>query len=113
MKNGPRKSKTKTTMTEREILRQQDLNGQRSFYLVLVGKFLHACGNGAFALSRATGYRVRRKQRKWGEVLVVGFPADRLDLVRQQLRDAGGRRVKAVVRMGDSVYAGKRNSLRA
>ena len=45
-------------MTEQEILRLQEVNGQRSFYLVLVGKFLHACGNGAFALSRATGYRV-------------------------------------------------------
>ena len=48
-------------MTEQEILRLQEANGQRSFYLVLVGKFLHACGNGAFALSRATGYRVVRK----------------------------------------------------
>ena len=90
MKNGPRKSKTKTTMTEREILERQEQTGNREYLLVLVGSFLHAYGNGAFALSRVTGYRVRRKQRKWGEVLVVGFPADRLDLVRQQLRDAGG-----------------------
>ena len=77
-------------MTEQEILRLQEANGQRSFYLVLVGKFLHACGNGAFALSRATGYRVVRKQRKWGEVLVCGFPIDRFDLVRDRIRDAGG-----------------------
>jgi len=100
-------------MTEQEILRLQEANGQHSFYLVLVGKFLHACGHGAFALSRATGYRVRRKQRRWGEVVVCGFPIDRFDQVRQQLRDAGGRRVKAVMRMGDSVYARKRNNLRA
>ena len=58
--------------------------------MVLVGSFLHAYGNGAFALSRVTGYRVRRKQRKWGEVLTCGFPAIHFDLVRQQLRDAGG-----------------------
>ena len=100
-------------MTEQEILRLQEVNGQRSFYLVLVGKFFHACGNGAFALSRATGYRVVRKQRRWGEVVLCGFPIDRFDLVRDRIRAAGGRRVKAVVRMGDSAYAGKRNSLRA
>ena len=100
-------------MTEREILERQEQTDNREYLLVLVGSFLHAYGNGAFALARVTGYRVIRKQRKWGEVLVVGFPADRLDLVRQQLRDAGGRRVKAVVRMGDSAYARKRNNLRA
>lgn len=77
-------------MTEQEILRLQEANGQRSFYLVLVGKFLHACGHGAFALSRATGYRVMRKQRKWGEVMVCGFPIDRFDQVRDRIRDAGG-----------------------
>lgn len=72
------------------MLRQQEANGQQSFCLVLVGKFLHACGCGAFALSRATGYRVMRKQRKWGEVMVCGFPIDRFDLVRDRIRDAGG-----------------------
>ena len=92
MKNGPRESHQKnvTIMTEQEILRQQEANGQQSFYLVLVGKFFHACGCGAFALSRATGYRVMRKQRKWGEVMVCGFPIDRFDLVRDRIRDAGG-----------------------
>jgi len=77
-------------MTEQEILRQQELNGQRSFLLVLVGRFLHAYGNGAFALSRTTGYRVMRKQRKWGEVLTCGFPIDRFDQVRDRIREAGG-----------------------
>ena len=76
-------------MTEREILDRQEQTGNQQFLLVLVGSFLHAYGNGAFALARVTGYRVRRKQRKWGEVLVVGFPIAQLDLVRQQLRDAG------------------------
>lgn len=93
MKNGPRESHKKNViniMTEQEILRLQEANGQRSFYLVLVGKFFHACGCGAFALSRATGYRVMRKQRKWGEVMVCGFPIDRFDLVRDRIRDAGG-----------------------
>ena len=77
-------------MTEREILDKQEQTGNQEYYLMLVGSFLHAYGNGAFALARATGYRVLCKQRKWGEVLTVGFPASRLDLVRQRVRDAGG-----------------------
>ena len=100
-------------MTEREILDRQEQTGNQQFLLVLVGSFLHAYGNGAFALSRVTGYRVRRKQRRWGEVVLCGFPIDRFDLVRDRIRAAGGRRVKAVVRMGDSAYARKRNNLRA
>ena len=45
-------------MTEKEILQQQESNGQTAFYLMAVGMFYHAYGCGAFALSRATGYRV-------------------------------------------------------
>ena len=52
----------------------QEANGNEEFYLMLIGKFLHAYGHGAFALARATGYRVRRKPRKGGEVLTCGFP---------------------------------------
>lgn len=77
-------------MTEREILERQEQTDNREYLLVLVGSFLHAYGNGAFALSRATGYRVMRKQRRWGEVVVCGFPIDRFDLVRDRIRDAGG-----------------------
>ena len=54
-----------------------------------VGMFYHAYGCGAFALSRATGYRVLRKQRKHGDVLVCGFPASQLDTVLQRIREAG------------------------
>ena len=100
-------------MTEREILERQEQTGNQQFLLVLVGSFLHAYGNGAFALARVTGYRVRRKQRRWGEVLTCGFPAIHFDRVRLQVYAAGGRRVKAVVRTGDSAYARKRNNLRA
>ena len=50
-------------------MERQEQAGNREYYLVLVGSFLHAYGHGAFALARATGYRVMRKQRKWGEVL--------------------------------------------
>ena len=76
-------------MSEKEIIQRQQQSGNKEFYLVLVGKFLHAIDHGAFALSRATGYKVVRKQRKNGPVLVCGFPIDRLDIVRQRLRDAG------------------------
>lgn len=77
-------------MTEQEILNLQEQNGNREYYLMLVGKFLHAYGHGAFALSRVSGYRVIRKQRKGGEVLTCGFPIENLDLVRQRMLDGGG-----------------------
>lgn len=77
-------------MTERDILERQEQTGNRQYYLMLVGSFLHAYGHGAFALARLMGYRVVRKQRKGGEVLVTGFPANRLDMLRQRLADCGG-----------------------
>ena len=77
-------------MTEKDILDRQAMNDHREFFLILVGRFLHAFGGGAFALSRVTGYRVMRKQRKWGEVLTLGFPIDMFDRVRDRIRDAGG-----------------------
>ena len=51
--------------------------------------FYHAYGNGAFALARATGYRVLRKHRKHGDILTCGFPANQLDMVLQRIREAG------------------------
>ena len=77
-------------MTEKEILQLQDENQQTAFYLIAVGMFYHAYGCGAYALARATGYRVLRKHRKHGDVLVCGFPANQLDMVLQRLREAGG-----------------------
>ena len=77
-------------MTEKEILQQQESNGQTAFYLMAVGMFYHAYGCGAFALSRATGYRVLSKHRKGGDILTCGFPANQLDMVLQRIRDAGG-----------------------
>lgn len=87
-------------MSEKEIIERQQQAGNREFYLVLVGKFLHAVDCGAFALSRATGYKVLRKQRKSGIVLVCGFPIDRFDQVRQRLCDAGG----YVEQLNDGLY---------
>lgn len=47
MKNGPWMS-TKNKiyfMTEREIIEKQEQTGNREYYLMLVGSFLHAYGN--------------------------------------------------------------------
>lgn len=94
MKNGSRNAPINTQsckkMTEKEILEHQQQTDNTEFYLMLVGKFLHAYGHGAFALSRGTGYRVMRKARKDGEIITSGFPVDRLESVRDRLRDAGG-----------------------
>ena len=87
-------------MTEKEILQEQESNGQTAFYLIAVGMFYHAYGNGAFALSRATGYRVLRKHRKGGGILTCGFPANQLDTVLQRIREAGGE----VEQTGDKAF---------
>jgi hypothetical protein len=52
-------------MTEKEILQQQESNGQTAFYLMAVGMLYHAYGCGAFALSRATWIM--------GSVLLITF----------------------------------------
>lgn len=87
-------------MTEQEVLKYQEQSGQREFYMILIGSFLHAYGNGAFALSRATGYRVLRKQRKAGPLLTVGFPITQLERVREMLVKNGGE----LERIDDKTY---------
>ena len=77
-------------MTEKEVLQKQEINGQKAFYLIAVGMFYHAYGCGAFALSRATGYRVLRKHRKHGDILTCGFPVNQLEMVLQRIREADG-----------------------
>ena len=79
-----------TTMTEQDILRKQEQNANTEFYLMLVGQFYHAYGHGAFALARATGYHVLRKQRKAGQVLMAGFPIGRLSKVKECIEAKGG-----------------------
>ena len=84
MQDGRKPQNINDVMTEREVLDIQEKNGNQEFLLILIGSFLHAYGYGAFALARATGYRVLRKQRKWGEVLTCGFPISKLDDIRQE-----------------------------
>ena len=94
-------------MTEKEILQQQETNGQKSFYLIAVGMFYHAYGCGAFALARTTGYRVLSKHRKHGNILTCGFPANQLDTVLQRLREAGG----VVEQVGEKTFLFRHNGL--
>ena len=64
-------------MTERELIQQQQELGDSRFLVTRSGKFFSAYGCGAFALARATGYRVMHRQRKGGNfVLTTGFPDD-------------------------------------
>ena len=81
-------------MTEREVLDRQELTGNQDFFLVLVGSFYHAYGHAAFALSRVTGYHVRRKNRSWGELYVAGFHAGSMANVEKKIVAAGGNVVK-------------------
>ena len=77
-------------MTEKEVLEKQEANGNQAFYLIQIGSFVHAYGHGAFALSRATGYRVRVKHRKMGDLLMSGFPVMRMEQVKAKIEEAGG-----------------------
>ena len=67
-------------MTERELIQQQQELGDSRFLVTRSGKFFSAYGCGAFALARATGYRVMHRQRKGGNfVLTTGGKIDRQD----------------------------------
>lgn len=78
-------------MTENELIRKQQELGKELFVVTKSGKFYSAYDCGAFALARATGYRVMRRQRKGDRfVLTTGFPESRLENVLQQIVTAGG-----------------------
>lgn len=78
-------------MTENELIQKQQEYGDSQFVVTRSGKFYSAYGCGAFALARATGYRVMRRQRKGDRfVLTTGFPECRLENVLQQIVTAGG-----------------------
>ena len=77
-------------MTEREILEKQEENGNQAFYLVQKGIFYDAYGHGAFALARATGYKVMKKHRKAGDIVQAGFGVQQLNKVIGKIEEAGG-----------------------
>jgi hypothetical protein len=78
-------------MTEQELINKQKEYGDSRFAVTRSGKFFCAYGCGAFALARATGYRVMRRPRKGGHcVLTTGFPESRLANVLEQIAACGG-----------------------
>ena len=85
-------NKQRSYMTEQELIKKQEEGGNSTLYLMKVGMFFHAYEAGAFALARLMHYRVKRKARKGGrEVLMAGFPADRLEVVAERIVAAGGK----------------------
>lgn len=82
-------------MTENELVQRQQEYGDKRFVVTKSGKFFSAYGCGAFALARATGYRVTRRQRKGGHfVLTTGFPESRIENVLEQIVACGGKIVE-------------------
>jgi hypothetical protein len=78
-------------MTERELIARQQQLGDSSFMVSRCGSFFVAYGAAAFALARATGYRVMRRVRKGGvSVLSLGFPESRVEHVKNRITAAGG-----------------------
>ena len=78
-------------MTEQELIEKQQRCGDQLFAVSRSGKFYRAYGCGAFALARATGYRVIRRPRKCGRfILTAGFPESRLENVLNQIESKGG-----------------------
>lgn len=73
-------------MTEQDYIRLQASLAEKGHILVHVDGFYQAYGPGAYALSRALGYRVVRRRRPWGEVLTCGFPDALLGMVCMRLR---------------------------
>lgn len=76
-------------MKEQEVIARQQSEAGSRFYLVHIGMFFQAFGDGAFALHRAMGYAVRRLHRKTGDVFMAGFPAKKIEEVCQELRNKG------------------------
>ncbi len=88
-------------MTEQELIRKQQEHGTEQFVVTRSGKFFCAYGCGAFALARATGYRVMRRPRRGGlSVLTTGFPESRLEKVMEQIAACGG----SVVEQGEDCF---------
>lgn len=90
-------------MTEQEIITEQRNSGNQKVFLQRVGTFYHAYDAGAFALARLTGYKVKRRKRRSGELLVAGFPATSLPKVRERAA-AAGVHISHIVQGDDSVF---------
>ena len=81
-------------MKEAIIIEMQKNSSGKNMYLVKVGMFYHAYDSAAFAIARLMHYKVKRKHRRCGEVLVAGFPIPQLENIIKKIVEAGGMMVE-------------------
>ena len=77
-------------MKEMDIIEMQKNSSGKNMYLVKVGMFYHAYDSAAFAIARLMHYKVKRKHRRCGDVLVAGFPIPQLENIIKKIVEAGG-----------------------
>ena len=77
-------------MKELELIEKQEQSGNTEMYLIKVGMFYHAYNAGAYAIAKLMHYKIRRESRKYGDVLMVGFPLTRVDAVISKIKEVGG-----------------------
>lgn len=81
-------------MKEAIIIEMQKNSSGKNMYLVKVGMFYHAYDSAAFAIARLMHYKVKRKHRRCGDVLVAGFPIPQLENIIKKIVEAGGMMVE-------------------
>jgi hypothetical protein len=77
-------------MKERELIGLQEKTENQELYLIKVGMFYHAYNAGAYAIAKLMHYKIKRKHRKEGDVLVAGFPIANLPNVIMCIEEKGG-----------------------
>ena len=77
-------------MKELELIEKQKSGDNKYLYLVKVGMFYHAYDAAAYAISRLMHYKIKRKHRRGGDVLVAGFPISGIQKAIEMIISAGG-----------------------
>ena len=77
-------------MKELELIEKQKSGDNKYLYLVKVGMFYHAYDAAAYAISRLMHYKIKRKPRRGGDVLVAGFPISGIQKAIEMIISAGG-----------------------
>lgn len=77
-------------MKELELIKKQKSGDNKYLYLVKVGMFYHAYDAAAYAISRLMHYKIKRKHRRGGDVLVAGFPISGIQKAIDMITSAGG-----------------------
>lgn len=78
-------------MKELELIEKQKSGDNKYLYLVKVGMFYHAYDAAAYAISRLMHYKIKRKHRRGGDVLVAGFPISGIQKAISMITSAGGK----------------------